>query len=160
MSLSSSCPGWPLSHNACQNSPWTTGTGEPTGPARMAGPMTSSATPFFRTAMPSGDEVSRPLFRRFATQFACPLHLAAQPFRRDVKAVRPSRGAELKKNTREISFVAQRLQHRTGLLHKRFKIVHAAAAVSEVRAQAKAVEFFEAIDLSRHRDLLSFPMVV
>jgi hypothetical protein len=69
-------------------------------------------------------------------------HFAAQPFRRDVEAVGPRRGAELEKHAGEVTLIAQWLEHGAWLVDHGGEVVLASTAVAEADAEAKAAEFF------------------
>jgi hypothetical protein len=78
-------------------------------------------------------------------------HLAAQPFRRDVEAVRPGQRTEFEKHARKISLVPQWFERGARLLDHRGEIVHGFAAVVEPNAQPKTPELFKAGHFSQHQ---------
>jgi hypothetical protein len=87
------------------------------------------------------------LLSRDRRQLAGCCHLAAQPFRRDVEAVRPGRRAEFEEHAGEIGLIPQRFEHRAGLIGHGTKVVHAFAAAVEADAEAKTAEPFESYHL-------------
>src|SRR5436190_710368 len=97
--------------------------------------------------------------RRDPRQLARRFHFPAQPFRRNVKAIRPGQRAEFEKYAHEIDLIAQGSKRGAGLIDQRGEIVDALATVAEPDAQAKAAKPFDSCGFSQHRDLRFSPAV-
>src|SRR5258706_11043255 len=93
------------------------------------------------------------LSRRIPRKSAGCLDLAAKPARRDIETIRPGRRALFEEHAREVSGIAQRLDHRSALGDDGGKIVLARHPVAECRAQAMSAEAFDFCNFNHRRGL-------
>src|SRR5262245_52212343 len=80
--------------------------------------------------------------------------LLLKPGGRDVESVGPCRRAKLKKHAFEIVGIAQRLDHRAGLVHDFRKIILADGTVCESKPQTMIPNPLNLQDLDHHPDPL------
>jgi hypothetical protein len=92
------------------------------------------------------------LFIRLSRKLPRRFHLATQPFRRDVKAVRPRRCALFKDNAGKIVHIPQRFQQGTGFIDQSSEVVHAFAAIGKAEFAADRVKIRRRIVANIHPD--------